>query len=32
MGDFADDLMIRGLEEELRWEQHDIKVDILSKI
>ena len=23
MGDFADDLMMRGLEEELRWEYHD---------
>ena len=23
MGDFADDLMMRGLEAELRWEHHD---------
>lgn len=23
MGDFADDLMMRGLEEELKWEYHD---------
>jgi hypothetical protein len=23
MGDFADDLMMRGLEEELQWEYHD---------